>query len=402
MKKLIILTLFSSALWASEVPHLEMDMDSHEYEKLLENASVLDSNLGPVLETGKKLLDWVRFINKDRPESKQISLSSKNTQSGIPISSPSYNSESLALKDYQGLKTTLPNFMKEVLFQNKPFPAKLPVSDAEFIDNGRLVDRAYQRAARWTLQEPYLFQYSARKSNDIRGYFFLQKTEDLDSKWQQWNQVDNKEKTNIREWLINLCANTDRETTCKGKVSAAGQDGSRLKAIYDTYLPKSKVKYDSFFKIQNARRDITWRVNSKMEVPFIRPSSTEVENFLTSNIEEEWQIKSLPWQLKLNFVASGSHANVKFVPGATPSVKNLGGNTITMDANTPITEYNVQWTIRHEFGHVLGFPDCYIEFYDDTNRVMVNYQIDTSNLMCSRQGHLKQTHFDELKKNYAR
>jgi len=52
-----------------------------------------------------------------------------------------------------------------------------------------------------------------------------------------------------------------------------------------------------------------------------------------------------------------------FEPGVTPHVNGIGGRIITMDANAPLDDYDVSWTIRHEYGHVLGFPDCYVEFY---------------------------------------
>jgi hypothetical protein len=86
--------------------------------------------------------------------------------------------------------------------------------------------------------------------------------------------------------------------------------------------------------------------------------------------------------------------------GATPHVDNAPGTTITMDANSPLSEYDVQWTIRHEYGHVLGFPDCYEEFYDEEAEAFVSYQLDVTNLMCSRRGKLKQVHYDELKRAY--
>jgi hypothetical protein len=76
--------------------------------------------------------------------------------------------------------------------------------------------------------------------------------------------------------------------------------------------------------------------------------------------------------------------------------------TITMDSTSSMDEWDVQWTIRHEFGHSLGLPDCYVEFYDDNEQAMVNYQLDTTNLMCSRRGELQQIHVDELKKAYYR
>ena len=55
-----------------------------------------------------------------------------------------------------------------------------------------------------------------------------------------------------------------------------------------------------------------------------------------------------------------------------------------------------QWTIRHEYGHVLGLPDCYIEFYDEDLGLMIHYQLDVTNLMSSRRGKLQQKQFDQL------
>jgi hypothetical protein len=94
--------------------------------------------------------------------------------------------------------------------------------------------------------------------------------------------------------------------------------------------------------------------------------------------------------------------HVEFQPGVVPHVNDIAGDTIVMDKNASLNEWDVQWTIRHEFGHVLGFTDCYVEFYDSAAQQMVNYQIDVSNLMCSRAGKFKQTHFDEMKANYLR
>jgi hypothetical protein len=147
----------------------------------------------------------------------------------------------------------------------------------------------------------------------------------------------------------------------------------------------------------------TSKQSGLMAIPFKDPKDTAVKSFLLDNIEDEW--KKPGWNLKLQFQTSGSWMGmpeIKFEPGATPHVNGLGGNTITMDANSPLTEYGTRWTIRHEFGHVLGLPDCYIEFLDQEREVMVSYQIDLDNLMCSRRGKFNELHFEELKKAYFR
>jgi hypothetical protein len=71
-----------------------------------------------------------------------------------------------------------------------------------------------------------------------------------------------------------------------------------------------------------------------------------------------------------------------------------------MDANSSLDEFDSQWTLRHEFGHVLGLPDCYHEFYDTKIEAYVNYQIDVTDLMCSRSGNMNERIFKELKRTY--
>jgi hypothetical protein len=41
--------------------------------------------------------------------------------------------------------------------------------------------------------------------------------------------------------------------------------------------------------------------------------------------------------------------------------------------------------LAHEFGHVLGFPDCYIEYFDEKSKDLVYYEINevNNNIMCS-------------------
>ena len=44
----------------------------------------------------------------------------------------------------------------------------------------------------------------------------------------------------------------------------------------------------------------------------------------------------------------------------------------------------------------MGLPDCYFEFYDEQNQMGVSYQIDTTDLMCSRAGNFNERLYKEL------
>ena len=73
-----------------------------------------------------------------------------------------------------------------------------------------------------------------------------------------------------------------------------------------------------------------------------------------------------------------------------------------MDENVPADNEVSSSVFQHEFGHVLGFPDCYVEFYDEGEQKMINYQIDTGNIMCSRIGKVTGLHRDAIRAAYAK
>ena len=392
----------STVAWASmppSIPHLEMEMTSEQYRALLgDRQNYADSNLSPVIDAGKRMLDWVNFLNEGRPPETIISLTSEATQIAYPINTPGLNSEKIVLHKFQALKTSLPAWMQKALFENGALLKELPVSDAEFIQLGAVVNRIYQSASRWQLQEPHLFQYETQKARDIRGFYYLGHDQKLDLKWEKWNELAADQQKQILVWLREMCEN-GTASNCSKKIDTVSTDGKKLSALYQSFKKSSQATWDSYFKLEDARSDVSWSEANLMRIPFTTPDRPAIEAFLKKEIQDEWRWQD--WQLQLDFGPGGSNTtHIEFVPGSTPHVNSLGGSTITMDANSPLNDYNVRWTIRHEFGHVLGFPDCYVEFYDRDLGAMVNYQIDTSNLMCSRRGKFKQTHFDELKAAY--
>jgi hypothetical protein len=210
---------------------------------------------------------------------------------------------------------------------------------------------------------------------------------------------DRKKETRI--WLLQMCQNSEGPMLdCAAEV----EKSIAKKAAYEfylKYLPGSQDIWDSYFSLHNPRPEIEWTAANplKMLVPFQDPKDSKILDFLRVNIQDEWKWDK--WQLVLDFKSSAD-IHVEFEPGVTPHVNDLGGNTITMDNNTPLTEWDVQWTIRHEFGHVLGFTDCYLEFYDPKEKAIINYQLDVENLMCARSGRMQQRHYETLKNSYLK
>ncbi len=398
----------SAAQKAAEPPHMDLEMTAVEYRALMQrlgtekNLSRADP-LQPVLNFGKRAIEWVETINRARPAGQQLELTNPQSTGGIPIDQPSRSNQEIVLERWTTMKAAMPAAIRSVLEATSALPATAPLDDEAFITQMRLAVRSYEHASRWLLQVPYLSSYAARSRDDIRGYYFLSREPELEKSLRGWTSLTAEKRAKLSDWLAGICHNggvaKDRCLTTLQQEAASS--GSAL-AFYQRFVTTGKQRYDAFFRVQNPRPDGKWTDSAKtaFQQEFLQAETAEIQSWLTENIEDEWRFGS-DFQLRLKYSASGRNLpRVIFEAGATPHVNGLGGAIITMDANRSIQEYSVRWTIRHEFGHVLGFPDCYIEFFDPTERVMINYQIDLDNLMCSRRGHIQAHHVDEFRRAY--
>lgn len=396
------------------IPDIPPDANSREYRNLLQQRmqtleeSQDSDGLNIVLQAGERNLDWLEHINSFLPEGQKLSLTSKETQRGIPITAPSEYSPSLILEKFNKLKAEYPAELAAVVFEGKPFTQTPPIDTKLYIEWSRLLDRQYQSAARWRTMSPWLGELERRRGNDIRGFYFLSRLPESEraQKLNGFAQLPPQEQTQISQWLVGMCLNQSSSLSgCQRRVQEQQQKNALL-AYYTSQEPESRETYDSFFSIPSyaPRRDFSWEIaadgSNRLIAPFLDPKKADVQHFLQFNIQEEWKWGN--WHLELPFAPSGPHPYVVFKPGVTPNVNGLGGDRITMNANQPLTEYDAQWTIRHEFGHVLGLPDCYVEFYESDRKVIVNYQIDVDNIMCSRKGHVKLENIQELERAYKR
>lgn len=402
---LCVLVTISAGAWAK--PHMDLGMTSREYRELLKQNQALfavtpknaeDTALDQYLAFGARALDWVDFVNQHRPPENKLSLSSPGTAGGNLPSRPSYLSFRTITEDWEILRALLPAAYNQVIFSNGAFTEKVPTSDRDFVEWLRQVDRAYQGAARYRMLDPWREYYASAASQDVRGYLHLKDVANLDTKLSNWPNLQPREQDTLRWDLVLICRNsTSGEGPCRSELDSA-ISRNRVLDFKNKYFAKARDSYNRFFSIVQAHPDGRWSDDAVFEFPFTDPQDNEVADFLRLNIEDEWHW--LGWQLKLAFKTVGRHTRLLFEAGATPHAS-LAGYEIVMDSNAPLTEYEVGWAIRHEFGHTLGFVDCYVEFYDTAIESYVSYQLDVTNLMCSRRGHIKQVHFDEMKRVYS-
>jgi len=389
--------------------HLPPDASGSAYRALLAETP---SQIGPLeatdvvsqlREAGARNLDWLDKINATRSPDRKLRLTGPDNRVGYPISAPKTYSPGILETEFAKLRPELPPQVWDVVFaRTRPTSTPLEIDDASFVLISRRIDRLYQTAARWTLTLPHRGSYIHARKNDVRGYYFLVREADLEAKLDNFSALSPDDQARLSTWLRGLCFNgaTATESACQSSLSSALRQNA-VRAYFERHRAGGESAFNRLYRIQNPRREMRWTSNGPSEsatLPFRDPQNDPIRDFLKLNIEDEW--KWGDWKLQLEFLASAP-VRVEFEPGVVPHVNGLGGNTITMDANAPIEEYEVQWTIRHEFGHVLGFPDCYVEFYDEENAQMTSYQIDTADLMCSRAGNLLEKHAQEMKRAYG-
>jgi len=407
--KLIIalLPLNSEAHSPVGFPDIPPDADSSFYRSLVSQELLSQGldGLGNVISLGERNLKWLEHINSFRPANEKLSFTSKDSQRGVPIDDPFEYNPPLIQRKLTDLRPQVPEAMRKILFDNREFTKEPPVEITEYLGWSRELDRIFQTALRWRTMAPWLGYLAGRRHNDLRGWYFLSRLENRAEKLRNFASLNPLLKAKIQGWLVNMCFNDsgsgDSPEECARSVSSMITNNHDLEAYYQSRAPHSSSMYAGYFNIPaNAfRREVRWErgANGQVRVvaPFLDPGNVAVRAFLKNNIEDEWRFQD--WRLELPFVAAGSVPRVVFRPGVTPNVNGLGGDTITMNSQQPLTEYDAQWTIRHEYGHVLGFPDCYVEFYEQERNTIVNYQFDIDNLMCSRRGHIQERHLIEMK-----
>lgn len=408
MKNLIVLSLaFSSFVaFAHEVAplHLDLEMESVEYASLLKKLpkkkEADDPAITKALSRGQRLAAWIAAENNRRSPTEAIRLTSAATRRGIPIDKPSIYSEKTIAQDIITHSTELNAEIIKVV-DGAAFPATLPLPDEEFILQARKIDKTYQSAARFKSLINWRFQYAQRKKLDLRSYHFFKTGGWTEARISDIANLPAEEQVVVRDNMAGMCVNDGRSSmaNCRTKVARMEAAGSLGEMFAESFQVSAQV-WDGFFNIPGygTRRDVVYTSENLMTVPFNTPSIAKFIPYLRDNVEDEFKFGT--WGLKLNFGRFANGPLLKFETGVVPHVNGLGGNEIVMDSTQPIEEYESQWTIRHEFGHVIGLPDCYHEFYDDELKAFVNYQLDITDLMCSRAGNMNERIYQELKRVY--
>lgn len=369
--------------------------------------------LKTIADAGRRNLQWFKNVNqvRTRKHLQPLELYSEFYGEGIisqnnqtPQDPQRYSADLLWYEYRQVLAQAPQSFVKRISGQ-VPFGSdQAGLKDKTFLYWSSTVANIYDFTARWNLSKETWEDQAKEAVNDIRGYLLLNRDSDIEAKLKNFGLEISPAQKPLHKALLQLCRNSGKSIEdCALEFNADPGNSVDANPFYQRYLPAGQKIWDTHFQISTPRTDIQWtsQNSDEADLVFADPGDLGLRQWLKDSIESAWKWGN--WQLKIIFLPDPKSLfpHLRFEAGVTPTTDDLG-NIITLDKNIPLDQDGLVTTLRHEFGHVLGFPDCYVEFYDSFEKMMVFYSLDQENLMCNEDGKVLETHYQELKRVYYR
>lgn len=182
---------------------------------------------------------------------------------------------------------------------------------------------------------------------------------------------------------IELCLfNKGNMINCNKKLGLIKRQNVLLKHIRAELRDFEAIKEQEFFttngnlkfRCQKREDQISLVINLK-SATYSSNELLELGKFLS----EKWSSEKFKLIVDLN--ENKNIVNVVGTEGRVSYVRSNDQRTIFLSNIANLTEKgNI---FAHEFGHVLGFPDCYLEFYQRKTKSIVYYELEhENNLMC--------------------
>lgn len=356
----------------------------------------LTDDMKVALQWGRRLNKWIQHLNTYR-DSEHLLVTKNGAAKGRPIENPMRYSSKIISEQLQKAKERIPTSIQNLLQDpSTSFPNTLSVTDDEFRKMIRNLKAAYSWSSRWIHSWPDREKYADR-GYDVRGFYALRKQNWSAKQLQQeYVFLNSSQKQQLQEHLIGICLNATlkNETQCQIKLQNAIQK-NQLDRYYHRYFPVAQQVWDSYFTIRPEYNPYISRISeNEMQYTF-QETNPKIQKFIQTSVETRW--KNSTWKIKVKFSANYG-TQVHFAPGQTAYAPSH--HEIYFDQNDLLDDPEIQHVFAHEFGHLLGFQDCYVELYDESKDEFLVYELDTTNIMCSGAGKVQTSMIDQLRERY--
>ncbi len=314
----------------------------------------------------------------------------------------------------QHMSEWIPEIRNELELDNGP-ASPLSFERSEFDRVKSRLTAATQLAVRYKNYSCQLNHLAQRKKNDVRSYYKLRSMECadqqngtcLETRLNRWKEKDDV----LYKDLLSMCTKVHSEALCMSMISFSHVKRSLLSFYLNLKKEFHRKVIDPLFLIESKSPHLSCHTNEqgqKVLTLDLVVSPNDIVRFAgglytaLSYVESSWSTKNVLFKVNHLNVGEGKPV-VKFKKGITSHVDSHTKSVISL--NTKLTGLGLTKTLAHEIGHVIGFKDCYIEFYDHEKQSLIYYEIDRDkgNIMCSIDRGYKapDEYIDQLAQHYC-
>jgi hypothetical protein len=251
----------------------------------------------------------------------------------------------------------------------------------------------YQNAMRFEGQKCSFPLMTKKKFQDVRPYlemldFCTEKNGDGLCSSETIANLSPAESRFVEDKVIRLCKAFDSsDVNCQAQYIIKKQNRT-IPALVLLYQKKFQTeRYDRLFSLRDSHLKFQCQNNEDVITMTLKVYSQHLDVYslsvLTRFVSDTWSRGN--FRLAIDIVDRPGSDVVEILPSTT-GVSYVPDNNNRKVFLSSILDFETQKKVlAHEFGHVLGFPDCYTEFFDNQNKDLVYYEIskENTNLMCS-------------------
>ncbi len=391
----------------SGVPGVDLSFVMSVEEAKLRAPSVPGGErLAEIVRQGARAALWMDALQRRVPEDRREQLWRRADRIGhepTPEAPSTYGAQSIP-RAYDEALAKAPEAVAAVIRSDTELPAEVPtgLTIAQVAESLREVNRAYSRAARYLALYDWRFALDAL-SRDYRPYLRLRADRvALEADAADWNRLASSARV---AWL-------DRVTPACPVGGVSGCDARRVELLDGSATPAQARDllavavaagtraYERLFTIVAPHPGVSVStVAGELRVEFKSSGiAADLMTWIQAKIDDGFLF---PGSVRLRLSAGTESTargvvRVEWRAGALPHVNAVGGDVIVMDSNVARWQEQTQVTMTHEFGHVIGFPDCYVEFWEPGSEQFVFYSLDPDDRMCALSGGTLPRHELEL------